>query len=221
MVKAWDRVRELKPEHSHLMLAYARADVAPLNKLARERLAERGELGPSQTVQTERGVREFATGDRLLFLRNERSIGVRNGSLGTIGSIAGGQMGVRLDDGRDVAFALRDYADLDHGYATTIHKPQGSTVDHTHVLASRHMDRHATYVALSRHRRGTMMRYGADEFASPAGLGRSLARERAKDSSLDFPDAPLPSGLSRDRGFPEKSAVNEIGRVHTRTCPRK
>jgi len=38
---------------------------------------------------------------------------------------------VRLDsaEGRAVGFDLKDYADVDHGYAATIHKAQGVTVD--------------------------------------------------------------------------------------------
>lgn len=38
------------------------------------------------------------------------------------------------------------------GYAETVHKAQVVTVERAHVLASEHMDRHATYVALARHR---------------------------------------------------------------------
>ena len=44
------------------------------------------------------------------------------------------------------------YTDFDHGYATTIHKSQGATVDRSYVLASRSMDRHLAYVAMTRHR---------------------------------------------------------------------
>ena len=52
-------------------------------------------------------------------------------------------MAVRLDDGRRVAFDLKDYAHVDHGYAATIHKAQGMTVDRTHVLATPGLDRQA------------------------------------------------------------------------------
>ena len=44
-------------------------------------------------------------------------------------------MAVRLDDGRRVAFHIETYA-VDHGYAATIHKAQGVTVDRAHVLSS-------------------------------------------------------------------------------------
>ncbi len=45
-------------------------------------------------------------------------------------------MAVRTDDGRSVAFDLKDYAHIDHGYAATFHKSQGVTVDQTHILAT-------------------------------------------------------------------------------------
>ena len=39
-------------------------------------------------------------------------------------------------EGQDVTFYLRDYGHVDHGYAATVHKAQGMTVDRAHVLAS-------------------------------------------------------------------------------------
>ena len=78
-------------------------------------------------------------------------------------------MTVRTDDGRSVRFDLKDYAHIDHGYAATIHKAQGMTVDRTHVLATPGMDAHGSYVALSRHRDGD----------GPALWRRRLRRSRA------------------------------------------
>ena len=154
----------------------------------------------------------MAAGDRLMFLRNERALGagpggrggvaVKNGTLGTVLAVdsKGERLTVALDgpggaagagqegqDARPVAtFYTRDYGHLDHGYAATIHKAQGVTVDRAHVLASAHMDRHAAYVALTRHRAGVALHWSAEQHGDWAGLGRSLGRERAKDTSLDY-----------------------------------
>ncbi len=49
-------------------------------------------------------------------------------------------MAVMLDDGRSVTFDLKDYANIDHGYAATVHKAQGVTVDRVHVLATPGLD---------------------------------------------------------------------------------
>jgi len=124
-------------------------------------------------------------------------------------------MGVRLDDGRQVAFDVKDYAAVDHGYAATIHKAQGVTVDRTHVLATSGMDRHAAYVALSRHRDGVQLHYGRDDFASDAKLAEVLARDRAKDMAADYlaePDAAVRAFADRrEIRLPER--VREIVRT--------
>ncbi len=207
LVEGWDRERRGSPHQSRMILAPTNEEVGELNRLARERLRAGGELGAEQQVGTERGARAFAAGDRVMFLRNERGLGadekgrggvaVKNGTLGTLLAVeAGGErLTVRLDGaggpaGRDAApvatFALRDYGHLDWGYAATVHKAQGVTVDRAHVLASPFMDRHAAYVALTRHRDGVALHYGRDEFADLDALARTLGRERAKDTSLDY-----------------------------------
>ncbi len=191
LVDGWDSVRQARPEASQVMLAHTRADVAELNQLARVRMRDAGALGADQVVQTERGARSFAAGDRVMFLRNERSMGVKNGSLGTVERIEGSSLAVRLDgvDQREVRFDLKDYAQIDHGYASTIHKSQGVTVDHGHLLASDGLDRHAAYVGMSRHRETLAVHFGADDFRDRDQLARTLGRERAKDTTLDYGDA--------------------------------
>jgi len=242
LVAGWDAVRQQSPQATQFILTYTRADVRELNGLARGLMRESGALrGADQVVKTELGHRDFAAGDRLMFLRNERALGaglvhpgvaVKNGTLGTVLEVAegGARLTVRLDRGgpageagrageqqqgreavREVTFDVRDYAHIDHGYAATIHKAQGVTVDRMHVLASSHMDRHAAYVALSRHRDGVAMHYGQDQFGDGAALAHTLGRERLKDSSLDYgaQSGAVQSGLVQDapvQGGPEKAA---------------
>ncbi|MBL7309580.1 Ti-type conjugative transfer relaxase TraA, partial [Escherichia coli] len=79
LVAAWDAERQAAPEKSRMILASTRVDVAELNRLARARMRAAGALGVEAPVETERGTRAFAPGDRLMFLRNERSLGVKNG----------------------------------------------------------------------------------------------------------------------------------------------
>jgi len=189
LVEGWDEVRRTRSEASQVMLAHTRADVAELNRLARGRMREGGALkSEDQVLRTERGERAFAVGDRLMFLRNERSLGVKNGTLGTVERVDGGGLAVRLDgpERRLVSFDLKDYAHIDHGYAATIHKSQGVTVDRAHLLATEGLDRHAAYVGLSRHREAVSLHYGVEDFKDRDQLARTLGRERAKDTSLDY-----------------------------------
>src|SRR5208283_3000160 len=79
-----------------------------------------------------------------------------------------------------------DYAAVDHGYATTIHKSQGATVDRAYVLSSGGMDRHLTYVAMTRHREEATLYAGRDEFKDLQGLSERLGRAGLKETTLDY-----------------------------------
>jgi Ti-type conjugative transfer relaxase TraA len=231
LVAGWDAARRERPDESRVILAYTRDDVRDLNELARAQLRAAGELRtPDQVVKTERGARAFAAGDRIMFQRNERGLGgdgrgrdgvaVKNGTLGTVLEVASGgeRLTVRLDgpggsggpekgSGREVTFYTRDYAHIDHGYAATVHKAQGVTVDRVHVLATPHMDRHAAYVGLTRHRGGVELHYAREDFADQARLSRVLSRERAKDTSLDYPDR---DGDELKRRYAERRGLDPL-----------
>jgi Ti-type conjugative transfer relaxase TraA len=149
-----------------LVLAHTNDDVRWLNEALRNVMKDEGALTVSREFQTARGVREFAGGDRIIFLENARFLEprarklgpqyVKNGMLGTVVSTGGPYgdplLSVRLDNGRDVVISENSYRSVDHGYAATIHKSQGATVARTFVLATAMMDQHLTYVSMTRHR---------------------------------------------------------------------
>jgi Ti-type conjugative transfer relaxase TraA len=186
LIERWDVERRADPGASRIILTHTNAEVAMLNQAARNRLAQAGELGADVEVETDRGRRRFADNDRILFLRNERDLGVKNGTLGTIEKATSDRLAVQLDDGRRIAIEFKTYASVDHGYAVTIHKAQGMTVDQAHVLATPGLDAHGAYVALSRHRSRLSLHYGRNDFADEAALARTLSRERSKDMALDY-----------------------------------
>lgn len=192
LVDSCERDRQHYPDASRIILTHTNDEVRALNEEVRNRLKASGALGNEIMLTVERGERGFAEGDRVMFLKNERSIGVKNGSLGTVQNVDRMRMAVMLDDGRSVAFDLRDYAHLDHGYAATIHKAQGITVDRVQVLATPGVDSHSTYVALSRHREQVHVYYGREDFASQSKLVRAASRERGKDMASDY-RAPVPA----------------------------
>jgi len=148
LIDRWDRDRQASPHRSRIILTHTNAEVRELNEAARERMRAAGDLGKDVRLAVERGARSFASGDRVMFLQNERGLGVKNGTLGTIEQVSTQSMSVRIDEARSVDFDLKDYNRIDHGYAATIHKAQGMTVDRTHVLATPGMDAHGSYVAL-------------------------------------------------------------------------
>ena len=186
LIERWKDARDSSPAQSHTILAHTRDDVRMLNEMARDAVKQGGQLDGEIALETARGARLMAPGERIIFLKNDRDLNVKNGTLATIERLDARRIEARLDDGRSVAFDLKTYAEIDHGYATTIHKAQGITVDRAHVLATPGLDAHATYVALSRHREDVQLHYGRDDFDSPERLARVLGRERAKDSTLDY-----------------------------------
>ena len=186
LVDAWDRDRQQYPAASRIILTHTNDEVRQLNEDVRARMKEGGALGAEIDIKVERGERTFAQGDRIMFLKNDRGMGVKNGSLGTVKSAGSTRMSAMLDDGRSVAFDLKDYAHVDHGYAATIHKAQGMTVDRVQVLATPGMERHGAYVAMSRHRDSVDLHYGRDDFRDQSKLVRTLSRERGKDMASDY-----------------------------------
>jgi Ti-type conjugative transfer relaxase TraA len=212
LIDRWDRDRQASPDRTRIILTHTNDEVRAINEAARERMRAAGDLGNEVRVTVERGGRGFASGDRVMFLQNERGLGVKNGTLGTIEQVSAQSMTVQTDDGRSVRFDLKDYNRIDHGYAATIHKAQGMTVDRIHVLATPGMDAHSSYVALSRHRDGMELHYGRDDFANPDRLTRTLSRDRAKDMASDYERRDPAQGYAERRGITFGERVAEFVR---------
>lgn len=218
LVEEW--AADLHEKTPALILAATRKDVAMLNSQARAAMRSAGLLGDDIPIQAREETlgepaRDFrlrvAEGERLLFTKNDRRLGVKNGTLGTLERAAGGSLTIRLDgpDRRRVVVDLNTYRNLAHGYALTIHKAQGVTVDRAHVLASRSMDRHSTYVAMSRHRQAVRLHYSATEGGDLEALARRLGRDRPKGTTLDYWGHPQ-RAKAADRTATSRSVVSTL-----------
>jgi ATP-dependent exoDNAse (exonuclease V) alpha subunit len=142
---------------TRIALAHRRKDVHAINQTIRAAMREQGKNAEEALFDTEHGPRAFAAGDRLLFTRNYHNLGVKNGMLATVEHITDDQISVILDnetgnDSKTVLFSPSDFSAFDHGYAVTIHRAQGCTIDRSFVLSSKTMDSHLSYVALTRHK---------------------------------------------------------------------
>jgi Ti-type conjugative transfer relaxase TraA len=212
LIERWDRDRQVSPGGNRIILTHTNDEVRVLNEAARMRMRAADDLGDEVHVTVNRGARDFASGDRVMFLQNERGLGVKNGTLGTIEQVSAQSMTVQTDDGRSIRFNLKDYNRIDHGYAATIHKAQGMTVDRVHMLATPGMDAHSSYVALSRHRDGVDLHYGRDDFANQDRLTRTLSRNRAKDMASDYEQRDPVQSYAERRGITFRERVVEIVR---------
>jgi conjugative relaxase-like TrwC/TraI family protein len=136
-----------------LMVASRWFDVDDLNARARHLVFTHGLLsGPILEVAG----RSYQAGDEIMTLRNQRRLGVRNGTIATITALDADTRTLTIRDARGNSATLPgEYLDaghVRHAYATTIHKAQGLTVDQAFVLGDDALYQEAGYVALSRGR---------------------------------------------------------------------
>jgi len=202
LVNAWAQDRAKTPSKSHLMLAYTNKDACSLNESARAIMRAQGVLTGKdfifQTLQIQKddfgnetitvGNKAFAKGDRLLFMRNDNSLKVRNGSLGEVVEITKNRIKVLLDDseGRTVSFAPKLYPFIDNGWATNIHKAQGVTVDHVKKLGSFEEYRNLAYVGMTRHRKSLEVFVSDLDFWREEKIIDRLSRVQEKLSGVDY-----------------------------------
>ena len=113
--------------------------------------------GKGRLYATAGGLREFAAGDRLMFLENSLGrggLGVRNGDRGIVLQAKANEVVVALDgDAKQVAFSPRAYRSFDYANACTVHKSQGASVDAAVSLIDRSASAELLFVATSRSKR--------------------------------------------------------------------
>lgn len=204
------------------IIAATRADVAALNAKARSALVAQGVVLDANGMETfvklrdeTEELRRFAPGDRMVFTKNDRTLGLVNGLLGTVQSIHqkadGPHVVVALDDvnasGQRLISVPVSFGYFDHAYCLTNHKAQGKTVDTAFVFVDpRFADREWSYVAASRSKHGTHL-YVDESTLTPLNveahhqqeapvkspleaLASFMSRSRAKGTTLDYERAP-------------------------------
>ena len=221
---AWRTANAHRPEATAVIMAHTRADVADLNSMARGVLRANGQLGPDVSIPVRDGTMSVAVGDRVLFLANDRALGVSNGTFGTVASIDQGKVSVTIDgpDQRSVTVDPAAYQDLAHGYAATIHKEQGATAHRSFVLFSGGMDRHLMYVAMTRHREDVDLYAAAAEAPDLRSLQVSASESGLQDSTLDYAviragGAPDPARAAVPAGY--QAALNELSAALAKARP--
>jgi Ti-type conjugative transfer relaxase TraA len=180
-----ERGRELKDS---LILAGTRATVSRLNHLAQDERRSRGELKEARGVEVNKET--IFEGDRVLFTRNKKPLGVRNGDLGTVKEVDPFRqvLTVSLDSGERVKVPLSSYEHIQLGYAVTTHKAQGATVERAYILAGGSMqDRELSYVQMSRSKGQTKIYTERAEVGDTiAELSKTMSRSRQKELAQDI-----------------------------------
>ena len=129
-------------------------------------------------------MRVFSTGDRLQLTAPSAELQLANRELGTVESIGGGRMTLRMDDGRSVEIDPAKHPHLDHGYAVTSHSSQGQTADRvlihvdTELGAKDLLNNRMAYVAVSRGAHDAQL-FTNDREGLEAALGRDVSHRSA------------------------------------------
>lgn len=180
----------------YLVLAYRNQDVQELNALIRAKRVDKREIAEGYSVSSAYGKTNLSYNDRIIFLENNSTLGVRNGNFGTVQGINFTERGEVISftvllDNTDKEILVRPslYREFAHGYAVTTHKSQSVTFDHTFIYAGgiRGWDRYLTYVAMSRHRKTCHLYSDEKTHHDFLDLSKTLSRGMLKDSVLDFP----------------------------------
>ena len=146
------------PGRRHQLDRHARADTQGAHRACRPR----GQGGKSRRMAAmtaplaSSAAADFAPGNRVMFLRNDRELGVKNGTLGTATEVTKDSMSVILDgkEGRAVGFNLtRLWCDR---LRVCRHRAQIPGRHRRSSLRAGHAGRgrHLAYVGMTRHRDG-------------------------------------------------------------------
>jgi len=189
LVAQWAKDSAADASKSRFVFAYTNADVDRLNAEIRAVRKERGELGSEDhSFQTKHGRADFSAQDRIQITGTDKAKGLINGAAGTIEKIEGDRIAARLDGraGKLIEFDAKEFQDFRHGYAGTIYKGQGRTLDQTYLYHSEHWRSAASYVALTRHRDKAELFVARETAEDVKQLSRQMARVDDRRAASHF-----------------------------------
>ncbi|NMW81898.1 relaxase domain-containing protein [Mobiluncus mulieris] len=151
ILKAW--WADYTAGKTSLMLAHDNTSVNTLNMLARTRMIQAGIVDTTREV-TLRQEQTAGVGDTIVTRLNDKNLGVINGQVFTVSRI-GDDGSIDARDQQGFTHHLpRQYVaeNVELGYAGTVHRAQGRTVDTVHTMVTDQMTRQQLYVAMTRGR---------------------------------------------------------------------
>jgi ATP-dependent exoDNAse (exonuclease V) alpha subunit len=189
LVEKWGADTAAARDKSRFVFAYTNQDVDLLNVALRAVRKERGELEwQDHSIKTAHGRFDFSAGDRVQFTATDRRVGVENGVTGIIEAIDGTHLAVKLAGpaGKVINFDAASFDHFRHGYAGTVYKGQGDTLDQTYLYHSEHWRSAPSYVALTRHREETSLFVARNTAEDLKTLAKQMARQEEKRAASAF-----------------------------------
>lgn len=208
------------------------------NPLAWLRTPPRAPQLPSFPVSYARGEADaitLAVGDQIVFETNDRTLGVKNGTLARVVDVQPDRFIAQIGEGEERRLVEVDPTAMPafaHGFATTVHKAQGLSIASVHLLVTGGFDRSMAYVGLSRHKANLAI-YAASSPArvqswlsdivsrsglAPAALDHGF--DKAKAIAAAFATLPASDAPERTLGLPARRALDRFADRHVRTGRR-
>lgn len=168
------------------IVAATNMDVDSVNDAVRAELKKTGKLeGEEVRIEGKDGIfRSYCVGDRIIFTKKQTTDNAENTSQKISNSQTGSVIGithfessgkpsalhVQLDDGTKHFLNVKKKLNFKHGYASTVHKSQGSTRESVFYWVSPTLNNlHSAYVACSRHKGKLLMYLSEDMVEKMAG----------------------------------------------------
>jgi hypothetical protein len=194
------------PKGMTQIIAGTNDEVKRINDEVRVLWKADGKIKNEHTFETSKGPRTFGVGDRIAMTETpnaqDKKKGLVNGVFGSITGInvqSNGQKEVAVEIDRKKDQQRRQFrfnvgmnkdegevAGIDHGYAGTIYKAQGSTYDHTLKLHNPKSTAPTHYVGLTRHKEKVSIFVSRDETSHHDELIDQLKHGNDKTAAHDY-----------------------------------
>ena len=198
LIEKWkndfDLDRDAECYAKRIVFAYRNKDVSEFNMAMREHLQTLGVVAQENYgFATKHGRFDFSVGDQVIMTDTDKRAGLINGQGGKVVSIDGSfitfedsqkeSLSKKRSDHKLLTIDTSAFTGFRHGYAGTIYKGQGRTVDHAYIYHTSHWGQANSYVALSRHKTEAHL-FVVGEYQDMDKLVRSLKVDDRKVSSL-------------------------------------
>jgi AAA domain/Relaxase/Mobilisation nuclease domain len=194
LIQAWKQ-DTVAQRGNRFVFAYTNSEVNALNCAIQDVEIGHGRVTGLQEVRTDRGRLKLGEGDRILLHGTDKAAKLFNGAAGTVDRIEMQGDGhaiivAHTDKGRRFAIDTRSFDQFGLGYAGTIYKGQGKTLDQAYLLHTHHWRDASSYVALTRSRGATELFVAESGVPDIATLARQMQRQQHRGSTLRFEAEP-------------------------------
>lgn len=176
---------------SSLIVAQTNKEVHLLNEIIHCVRQKRGEISKeTHTFYTPFGKLNVSQGDAIEFRKNNRELGINNGTAGKALQIEPNRLTVSVEESdkrtRLVTIDPKEYCNFQLGYATTCYRSQGKTVERSYVLHSPYLNKQMAYVALTRHTKDVHYFVAQTEAKNLAEIKNQALKDGSKTSTLYY-----------------------------------